>query len=132
MLLKQINAYNKDICVHLVPVSAGAQSCIELRSFAEGVQWCDEGLKVHPTDKKLQELRATADKHKVQSLMSSRDFGVEVLVPLKHKALFFKQRAAERDARKAKIREKKLHGEKEALLAAITVSIPFKLKLVFS
>ncbi|XP_010783678.1 tetratricopeptide repeat protein 4 [Notothenia coriiceps] len=78
---------------HLKALIRGAQSCIELRSFAEGVQWCDEGLKVHPTDKKLQELRATADKHK---------------------------RAAERDARKAKIREKKLHGEKEALLAAIT------------
>ncbi|KAI4792251.1 hypothetical protein KUCAC02_033508 [Chaenocephalus aceratus] len=78
---------------HLKALIRGAQSCIELRSFAEGVQWCDEGLKVHPTDKKLQELRATADKHK---------------------------RAAERDSRKAKIREKKLHGEKEALLAAIT------------
>lgn len=69
-------------------VSAGAQSCIELRNFAEAVQWCDEGLKVHPTDKKLQELRAAADKHKVQSLMSSSDFKVEVLVPLKPKALF--------------------------------------------
>ncbi|XP_063747934.1 tetratricopeptide repeat protein 4 isoform X2 [Eleginops maclovinus] len=77
---------------HLKALIRGAQSCIELRNFAEGVQWCDEGLKVHPSDKKLQELRSTADKHK---------------------------RAAERDARKAKIKEKKLQGEKEALLAAI-------------
>ena len=83
--------------VYIVCVSAGAQSCIELRSFAEGVQWCDEGLKIHPTDKKLQELRATADKHKVQSLMSSRDFGVEDLVPLKHKALFFLNREQQRE-----------------------------------
>jgi len=48
-------------------VAAGAQSCMELRNFAEAVQWCDEGLQLHPTDKKLQELRAAADKHKVQA-----------------------------------------------------------------
>ncbi|XP_059197415.1 tetratricopeptide repeat protein 4 [Centropristis striata] len=77
---------------HLKALIRGAQSCIELRIFAEAIQWCDEGLKAHPTDKKLQELRAAADKHK---------------------------RAADRDARKAKIKEKKLQGEKEALLAAI-------------
>ncbi|XP_022601757.1 tetratricopeptide repeat protein 4 [Seriola dumerili] len=77
---------------HLKALIRGAQCCIELRNFSEAIQWCDEGLKVHPTDKKLQELRAAADKHK---------------------------RAAERDARKAKAKEKKLHGEKEALLAAI-------------
>lgn len=35
------------------------------------------------------------------------------------------QRAAERDARKAKAKEKKLHGEKEALLGAIKVCTPF-------
>ncbi|XP_042372985.1 tetratricopeptide repeat protein 4 [Plectropomus leopardus] len=77
---------------HLKALIRGAQSSIELRNFTEAIQWCDEGLKAHPTDKKLQELRATADKQK---------------------------RAADRDARKAKLKEKKLHGEKEALLAAI-------------
>ncbi|AWP10683.1 putative tetratricopeptide repeat protein 4 [Scophthalmus maximus] len=77
---------------HLKALIRGAQCCIELRNFSEAVQWCDEGLKVYPADKKLQDLRASADKHK---------------------------RAAERDARKAKVKEKKLHGEKEALLAAI-------------
>lgn len=61
---------------------------MELRNFAEAVQWCDEGLKAHPTDKKLQELRTAADKHKVQSLMSSIDFGVEILVSVELKALF--------------------------------------------
>lgn len=61
--------------MYLVHVSAGVQCCIALRNFAEAVQWCDEGLKAHPTDKKLLELRAAADKHKVQSLMSSIDFG---------------------------------------------------------
>uniref|UniRef100_A0A7N8YI39 Prolyl-tRNA synthetase 2, mitochondrial n=1 Tax=Mastacembelus armatus TaxID=205130 RepID=A0A7N8YI39_9TELE len=77
---------------HLKALIRGAQCCIELRNFSEAIRWCDEGLKAHPTDKKLQELKAAADKHK---------------------------RAAERDARKAKAKEKKLHGEKEALLAAI-------------
>lgn len=77
---------------HLKALIRGAQCCIELRNFAEALQWCDEGLKAHPTDKKLLELRAQADKLK---------------------------RAAERDARKAKAKEKKLHGAKEALLAAI-------------
>uniref|UniRef100_A0A3B5BNC8 Tetratricopeptide repeat domain 4 n=2 Tax=Stegastes partitus TaxID=144197 RepID=A0A3B5BNC8_9TELE len=66
---------------HLKALIRGAQCCIELRNFPEAVQWCDEGLNVHPTEKKLLELRATADKHK---------------------------RAAERDARKAKAKEKKL------------------------
>lgn len=77
---------------HLKALIRGAQCCIELRNFADAVSWCDEGLKIHPTDKKLQELRATADKHK---------------------------RAADRDARRAKAKEKQLFGEKEALLATI-------------
>lgn len=46
-------------------VSEGAQCCIELRSYAEAIQWCDEGLKAHPADKKLLELRASADKQRV-------------------------------------------------------------------
>lgn len=77
---------------HLKALIRGVQCCIQLRNYAEALKWCEEGLKAHPTDKKLLELRAAADKHK---------------------------RAAERDARKAKAKEKKLHGVKEALLAAI-------------
>uniref|UniRef100_A0A3P9J1B7 Tetratricopeptide repeat domain 4 n=1 Tax=Oryzias latipes TaxID=8090 RepID=A0A3P9J1B7_ORYLA len=77
---------------HLKALIRGAQCCIELHNFSEAIQWCDEGLKEHTTDEKLRELRATADKHK---------------------------RAAERDARKVKVKQKKLHGEKEALLTAI-------------
>lgn len=77
---------------HLKAMIRGVQCYIELRNFSDAIQWCDEGLKANPTDKKLLELRAAADKHK---------------------------RAAERDARKAKAKGKKLHGEKEALLAAI-------------
>ncbi|XP_051929425.1 tetratricopeptide repeat protein 4 [Hippocampus zosterae] len=77
---------------HLKALIRGAQSCMELRNFATAIQWCEEGLKAHPTDKKLQDLRTAADKHK---------------------------RSAERDARKAKVNEKKLNNEKEAIMAAI-------------
>lgn len=77
---------------HLKALIRGAQCCIELRNFAEAIRWCDEGLKVHPTDKKMLELRATADKNK---------------------------RAADRDARKAEAKQKKLLNEKKALLNAI-------------
>lgn len=52
------------VCV-CVCFSAGAQCCIALRIYAEAIQWCDEGLKAHPADKKLLELRTAADKHKV-------------------------------------------------------------------
>lgn len=74
----------------LVHVSAGAQCCIELRTFADAVQWCDEGLKAYPADKKLLELRAAADKHKalIQSLMTTIDFGAVVVLSVEPKDLF--------------------------------------------
>lgn len=77
---------------HNKAIIRGAQCLLELRNYAGALQWCDEGLKLFPTDKKLQELRATADKQK---------------------------READRDARKAKVKAKKQQNEKEALLAAI-------------
>ncbi|XP_060775866.1 tetratricopeptide repeat protein 4 [Neoarius graeffei] len=77
---------------HIKAIIRGAQCCMELRNYTDALQWCDEGLRVQPTNKKLQELRATADKQK---------------------------RAVERDARKAKAKEKKQQNERGALLAAI-------------
>ncbi|XP_076871094.1 tetratricopeptide repeat protein 4 [Brachyhypopomus gauderio] len=77
---------------HLKAIIRGAQCCMEMRNYEDALQWCDEGLKVLPTDKKLLELRTTADKQR---------------------------RAAERDARKSKAKEKKNQNEREALLAAI-------------
>jgi hypothetical protein len=38
---------------------------MELKKYTDALLWCEEGLKLQPTDKKLLELRATADKHKV-------------------------------------------------------------------
>ncbi|XP_016369113.1 tetratricopeptide repeat protein 4-like [Sinocyclocheilus rhinocerous] len=77
---------------HIKAIIRGAQCSMELCNYAGASQWCDEGLRLIPTDKKLQELRATADKQK---------------------------READRDARKVKIKAKKEQNEKEALLAAI-------------
>ncbi|KAM3619455.1 uncharacterized protein V6R79_008515 [Siganus canaliculatus] len=77
---------------HLKALVRGAQCCLELRLFSDALQWCEQGLQAHPSDRKLLELRAAADKHK---------------------------RAAERDARRTKAQEKKLLGQKEALLSAI-------------
>uniref|UniRef100_A0A8C1C9H0 Tetratricopeptide repeat domain 4 n=1 Tax=Cyprinus carpio carpio TaxID=630221 RepID=A0A8C1C9H0_CYPCA len=77
---------------HIKAIIRGAQCSMALRNYAGALQWCDEGLKLSPTDKKLQELRATADKQKVET---------------------------DRDGRKAKIKAKKEQNEKEALLAAI-------------
>ncbi|KAI1892003.1 hypothetical protein AGOR_G00149520 [Albula goreensis] len=77
---------------HLKALLRGAQCCMELHSYGEALQWCEEGLRLQPKDRKLQELRAAADKMK---------------------------RTAERDARKAKAKEKKERTEREALLGAI-------------
>ncbi|KAG7487735.1 hypothetical protein MATL_G00026680 [Megalops atlanticus] len=77
---------------HLKALIRGAQCCMELRNYGDALQWCEEGLRVQPKDRKLQELRATADKLK---------------------------RTMERDARKAKAKEKKDRCEREALLGAI-------------
>lgn len=77
---------------HLKALVRGAQCCLELRLFSDALQWCEQGLRAHPSDRKLLDLRAAADKHK---------------------------RAAERDARRTMAQEKKLLSQKEALLSAI-------------
>lgn len=45
--------------------SAGALCHLELKNFAEALNWCDEGLQVDAKEKKLLEMRAKADKLKV-------------------------------------------------------------------
>ncbi|KAJ8376389.1 hypothetical protein SKAU_G00069690 [Synaphobranchus kaupii] len=77
---------------HVKALLRGAQCCMELRSYGKALQWCEEGLRIQPKDRKLQELRTAADKLK---------------------------RTAERDVRKTKAKEKKEHSEREALLGAI-------------
>ncbi|CDQ60867.1 unnamed protein product [Oncorhynchus mykiss] len=47
---------------HLKALIRGAACCTELKKYTHALQWCEEGLKLQPTDKKLLELRATADR----------------------------------------------------------------------
>uniref|UniRef100_A0A8B9IPY0 Tetratricopeptide repeat domain 4 n=1 Tax=Anser cygnoides TaxID=8845 RepID=A0A8B9IPY0_ANSCY len=77
---------------HLKAIVRGALCHMELKNFTEAIAWCEEGLRIDSKEKKLVEMRAKADKLK---------------------------RAEERDARKAKVMEKKEQGQKEILLAAI-------------
>ncbi|GAB0193201.1 tetratricopeptide repeat protein 4 [Grus japonensis] len=77
---------------HLKAIIRGALCHMELKNFSEAIAWCEEGLRIDSKEKKLVEMRAKADKLK---------------------------RAEERDARKAKVMEKKEQRQKEILLAAI-------------
>ncbi|XP_021015830.1 tetratricopeptide repeat protein 4 isoform X2 [Mus caroli] len=77
---------------HLKAIIRGALCHLELKHFAEAVNWCDEGLQIDAKEKKLLEIRAKADKLK---------------------------RMEERDLRKAKLKEKKEQRQNEALLQAI-------------
>ena len=45
--------------------STGASCHLELKNYVEAVNWCDEGLQIDATEKKLLDLRAKADKLKV-------------------------------------------------------------------
>ncbi|XP_010213736.1 PREDICTED: tetratricopeptide repeat protein 4 [Tinamus guttatus] len=77
---------------HLKAIVRGALCHLELKNFSEAIAWCEEGLQIDPKEKKLLEVRAKADKLK---------------------------RVEERDARKAKVMERKEQCRKESLLAAI-------------
>ncbi|XP_064928197.1 tetratricopeptide repeat protein 4 [Columba livia] len=77
---------------HLKAIIRGALCHMELKNFSEAIVWCEEGLRIDPKEKRLVEMRAKADKLK---------------------------RVEERDARKAKVMEKKEQHQKEILLAAI-------------
>ncbi|XP_051027386.1 tetratricopeptide repeat protein 4 [Acomys russatus] len=77
---------------HVKAIIRGALCHLELKHFAEAVNWCDEGLQIDAKEKKLLEMRAKADKLK---------------------------RMEERDVRKAKLKEKKEQSQNEALLQAV-------------
>ncbi|KAM9379493.1 tetratricopeptide repeat protein 4 isoform 2-T4 [Phaethornis superciliosus] len=77
---------------HLKAIVRGALCHLELKNFSEAIAWCEEGLQIDSKEKKLVEIRAKADRLK---------------------------RAEERDARKAKVMERKKQCQKEILLAAI-------------
>ncbi|KAG8432154.1 hypothetical protein GDO86_016696 [Hymenochirus boettgeri] len=90
--LNDATAARKQKPDHLKAVIRGALCFLEIKNYSEAVKWCDDGLQISPTEKKLLETRAKADK-----LL----------------------RIAERDIRKKKQDEKKKQVEKESLLNAM-------------
>ncbi|NWI19185.1 TTC4 protein, partial [Crypturellus soui] len=57
---------------HLKAIVRGALCHLELKNFSEAIEWCEEGLQIDPREKKLLEVRAKADKLKVNVLAASR------------------------------------------------------------
>ncbi|NXO61700.1 TTC4 protein, partial [Phainopepla nitens] len=51
---------------HLKAIIRGALCHMELKNFSEAIAWCEEGLQIDSTEKKLVEIRAKADKLKLQ------------------------------------------------------------------
>nr|XP_014336896.1 PREDICTED: tetratricopeptide repeat protein 4 isoform X3 [Bos mutus] len=92
--LNDVTAARKLKPCHLKAIIRGASCHLELKNYVEAVNWCDEGLQIDATEKKLLDLRAKADKLK---------------------------RTEQRDVRKAKLKEKKQQDQNEALLQAIKV-----------
>ncbi|XP_045403897.1 tetratricopeptide repeat protein 4 isoform X2 [Lemur catta] len=90
--LNDVTAARKLKPCHLKAIVRGALCHLELKHFAEAVNWCDEGLQIDAKEKKLLEVRAKADKLK---------------------------RTEQRDVRKAKLKEKKEQNQNEALLQAV-------------
>ncbi|NWW80720.1 TTC4 protein, partial [Climacteris rufus] len=50
---------------HLKAIIRGALCHMELKNFSEAIAWCEEGLQIDSKEKKLVEMRAKADKLKV-------------------------------------------------------------------
>ncbi|NWS99834.1 TTC4 protein, partial [Mionectes macconnelli] len=50
---------------HLKAIVRGALCHMELKNFSEAIAWCEEGLRIDPTEKKLLETRVKADKLKL-------------------------------------------------------------------
>ncbi|XP_058573289.1 tetratricopeptide repeat protein 4 [Neofelis nebulosa] len=90
--LNDVTAAKKLKPCHLKAIIRGALCHLELKNFAEAVNWCDEGLQIDAREKKLLEMRAKADKLK---------------------------RTEQRDIRKAKMKEKKEQNHNKALLQAV-------------
>jgi len=47
---------------HLKAIVRGSMCHVELKQFPEAIAWCDEALEMSPTDEKMKNLRAKADK----------------------------------------------------------------------
>ncbi|NXG89504.1 TTC4 protein, partial [Stercorarius parasiticus] len=59
---------------HLKAIIRGALCHMELKNFSEAIAWCEEGLRIDSKEKKLVEMRAKADKLKVNIKAVQPDF----------------------------------------------------------
>nr|XP_054368830.1 tetratricopeptide repeat protein 4 isoform X3 [Mirounga angustirostris] len=66
--LNDVTAARKLKPCHLKAIVRGALCHLELKNFAEAVNWCDEGLQIDAREKKLLEMRAKADKLKARNI----------------------------------------------------------------
>lgn len=55
---------------NLKPVYKGAECCLELKKYADCIQWCEMGLNIDPNDKKLREMRTKAEAERVSCYSS--------------------------------------------------------------
>ncbi|XP_059779355.1 tetratricopeptide repeat protein 4 isoform X2 [Balaenoptera ricei] len=66
--LNDVTAARKLKPCHLKAIVRGALCHLELKNYVEAVNWCDEGLQIDATEKKLLEMRAKADKLKARNI----------------------------------------------------------------
>ncbi|XP_028340295.1 tetratricopeptide repeat protein 4 isoform X2 [Physeter macrocephalus] len=72
--LNDVTAARKLKPCHLKAIVRGALCHLELKNYVEAVNWCDEGLQIDATEKKLLEMRAKADKLKVMVAVRGKLF----------------------------------------------------------
>lgn len=51
---------------NLKPIYKGAECCLELKKYADCIQWCEMGLNVEPDNKKLRDIRSKAEAERVR------------------------------------------------------------------
>ncbi|XP_062962517.1 tetratricopeptide repeat protein 4 isoform X2 [Cynocephalus volans] len=66
--LNDVTAARKLKPGHMKAIIRGALCHLELKHFAEAVNWCDEGLQIDAKEKKLLEMRSKADKLKARNI----------------------------------------------------------------
>ncbi|XP_011667766.2 tetratricopeptide repeat protein 4 [Strongylocentrotus purpuratus] len=77
---------------HVKAVNRAIDSCMQLKEYGEAVQWCDKGLQMQPSDKKILDLRVQSAKLK---------------------------KSADKEKRKKQLEEKKQRAAEEKLIAAL-------------
>lgn len=59
---------------NLKPIYKGAECCLNLKKYADCIQWCEMGLNVDPNDAKLKEMRSKAEIERVRGFIIHLSF----------------------------------------------------------